>query len=148
MTHLVSLNDSMSCVEKSGSMLCPCTIELASLEFRLPGLDGKEARVTLGTEELLEVAGEAQWSDGTTAPICMVGIQTNPQPFAILGDVFLRKLYAVHNVEKRQITVFERDPKAEADAGQGTLRPMRPMMPVFMSVVLFVSILAALWQCR
>merc|ERR1711957_1014654 len=52
----------------------------------------------------------ASYPDGSTKKMCRVALQQGSpnSPFWILGDVFLRKVYAVHDVLGQQVVLFHR----------------------------------------
>lgn len=104
-----------------GQALCPCNIATAvqPLTFTFQSEHGKSIAVVLGAEDLLLPSGEeATYSDGVSVDLCRFVLQPAPPtlPFFILGDAFLRKVYAVHDVKAAKVVLFNRDSVAAAGA--------------------------------
>mmetsp|Transcript_819 Transcript_819/g.1858 ORF Transcript_819/g.1858 Transcript_819/m.1858 type:complete len:460 (-) Transcript_819:44-1423(-) len=88
LTELLPPND---CQQAGYTIVCPCDTDLNVLSLTVPSDGGLQ--VSFGKEELLT----PQDADGM---VCMLNIMSMPPaekglPFMILGDVFLRKVYAV-----------------------------------------------------
>mmetsp|Transcript_58163 Transcript_58163/g.147763 ORF Transcript_58163/g.147763 Transcript_58163/m.147763 type:complete len:530 (-) Transcript_58163:202-1791(-) len=104
-------HDSLArCGPALGQVLCPCDSRFQDLMFNFPGKDGKKITITLTSEDLLQPMGEAIFPSGETVAMCRINIQPGPptMPFWILGDVFLRRVYAVHDVREHQVVLFPR----------------------------------------
>lgn len=82
-----------------GQMLCDCATELSPMTFSFEGTDGKKLTITLRSKDLLQPLYPL------TNP-CRLSIQPSPLPFYILGDAFLRHVYAVHDVSGQQVVLF------------------------------------------
>merc|ERR1719221_1953787 len=91
-----------------GQVLCQCDTPIQSLTFQLAGKEGQMLSVTLGPDDLLQQVGKGQFADGSTVQMCRVALQQGSpnMPFWILGDVFLRKVYAVHDLRDQQVVLF------------------------------------------
>merc|ERR1712232_410690 len=89
--------------EKSASwlMMCPCSQDIRPLTFTFDGTtagDVDQFKVVLTKDDLF-------WEmDG----VCVIKLQglTLPAGVWLLGDVFLRKAYIVHDIDKLQVTFF------------------------------------------
>lgn len=99
-----------SCFQMAGQVICPCDASLGTLSFTFasPTDKSQTLKIDLGTEDLLAFAGKAKYSDGSVKDICRLGVQQSTMPFMILGDVFMRKVYTVHDVTGMQMTLFPR----------------------------------------
>lgn len=92
---------------KNGQIFCTCDVQLRPVIFDFTGSEGQALTVTLTSEDLLKPVSGA-WLHNRYYPICRVGIMAGPKgmPFWILGDIFLRRVYVVHDVNGQQVTLF------------------------------------------
>merc|ERR1719410_1588744 len=97
------------CVVMPGRpMLCPCGSPVQPLHIAFQGADGNQLNISLTSEDLLMPAPAIIIRQGQYTPACSLGIMVGPPAlnFWILGDVFLRKVYAVHDVFGRRVMLF------------------------------------------
>jgi len=106
--HLFPRGTLARCGTLMGQPACPCDLPVGELKFIFPGENGIELVVTLGREDLLQPVGTAQLPTGETLEVCRLALQPSPPslPFVILGDVFLRHVYAVHDVRGFKVTLY------------------------------------------
>mmetsp|Transcript_18390 Transcript_18390/g.33566 ORF Transcript_18390/g.33566 Transcript_18390/m.33566 type:complete len:162 (+) Transcript_18390:3-488(+) len=87
-------------------MLCICGTQLNSLSLTYADYQGAGSlTVKLGPSDLLsEPAG--QLTDGTK--VCQVTFVTGPKgmEFWLLGDIFLRRAYAIHDVDNVKLHLY------------------------------------------
>eukprot|EP00931_Biecheleriopsis_adriatica_P085866 TRINITY_DN60649_c0_g1_i1.p1 TRINITY_DN60649_c0_g1~~TRINITY_DN60649_c0_g1_i1.p1 ORF type:complete len:545 (+),score=99.71 TRINITY_DN60649_c0_g1_i1:54-1637(+) len=87
-----------------GQFLCLCDeAKTNDLTLAFEGLDRKRLEVVLTWRDLLVPAGQTS----TGKRLCRVGIMPSPStlPFMILGDVFLRKVHAIHDANRFLVTL-------------------------------------------
>ncbi|CAE8597996.1 unnamed protein product, partial [Polarella glacialis] len=87
-----------------GQFICLCDeAKINPMTFSFHGLQGKVLDVTLTQDDLMVLAGRTAGGKA----LCRVGIMPSPSPlpFIILGDVFLRKVYAIHDFQHYQVTL-------------------------------------------
>mmetsp|Transcript_71029 Transcript_71029/g.205653 ORF Transcript_71029/g.205653 Transcript_71029/m.205653 type:complete len:472 (+) Transcript_71029:42-1457(+) len=82
-----------------GALICPCSMNMRPLTMRFAGHDSSELVMTLTSADLLRPGPPA---------MCIVSVVPAPAgfPFCILGDTFLRRVYAVHDVEGKQVVLY------------------------------------------
>jgi len=92
--------------------LCPCGIPMQPMHFAFEGTDGSQLNISLTAEDFLLPTSTTMQRPGPkgliTTQVCMLGIFPGPphMNFWILGDVFLRRVYAVHDVFGHQVMLF------------------------------------------
>jgi len=79
-------------------IICNCLIEVAPVRFSFTGVNGSLLDVTLTKDDFLEPLG---WQDAW----CRVAIAPGLPQKWILGDIFLRKVYAIHDVSTKSVTL-------------------------------------------
>ncbi|KAK4934495.1 hypothetical protein LTR10_024257 [Elasticomyces elasticus] len=86
-----------------GNYYVPCDMPTgnATLSFQFGGSDGIEMTIPLSTFIYQDTA--AQLTDGTT--LCRLGLTPSLNPWAILGDSFLRSFYVVYDVANDQVAI-------------------------------------------
>lgn len=85
-----------------GQMLCLCDTQLNPVTFTLSGIDGRQLQVTLQAQDLMQLVGVGAIGSG----VCRVNVMPSPLPLWILGDVFLRHVYAIDDVAKHHIHIY------------------------------------------
>jgi len=90
-------------VGEMSQLLCDCSVaeQAEPLSFDIGG-----TRVTVAAQDMFIPVDET---------ICLTGLGIGDLPFWILGDVFMRNFYVVHNYEQRSLDFF---PKENAKAEQ------------------------------
>lgn len=94
--------------DSTGTLICPCTTPIGTLSFTFRGPDGG-ITIRLGQKDILQPYGQAAYTGGPYINMCRLALMSSPMgmPFWILGDVFLRRVYLVHDVSNFQVTIFE-----------------------------------------
>lgn len=117
---LIPMPFSLFCGTLAGQMACPCDVPLGVFSLSLPGENGLTMTVTLQREDLLRPAAAVQFQNGQQElALCVLTVQPTPMPFILLGDVFLRHVYAVHDVGAQQLTLFPQQQPADAGPNAG-----------------------------
>jgi len=100
--HLLPWN--ASCESGYGVLLCPCDVNIQPLVVNFTDSGGKSLTVTLDYEQLFEKFQEQGFE------ICRLGMMLGSaeMPSIILGDVFLREVYALHHYTHPSVTLFSR----------------------------------------
>mmetsp|Transcript_530 Transcript_530/g.1067 ORF Transcript_530/g.1067 Transcript_530/m.1067 type:complete len:487 (-) Transcript_530:111-1571(-) len=98
-----------TCGPAFGQLICPCIIPMSPLTLSFQGSDKQELRIKLMPADLLQFVGAVPMPDGPHR-MCRVAVQPGPpgMNFWILGDVFLRRTYAVHDVQGHRVVLFPR----------------------------------------
>lgn len=87
-----------------GQMICLCpNSKLNSLKLVFGGLEGRELEIEISHDDLIVPVGRT--SEGRE--LCRVSMMPSPStmPFIILGDVFLRKVVAIHDPGRLLVTL-------------------------------------------
>jgi len=110
----------------TGGVLCPCSVRLTPLRLRFVGEGGKVMEVVLTSEDLLQYVGDynSYWGPwGSSKRLCRLNLQPAPPTlqFFILGDVFLRRVYTVHDVAGKRIVLFPQGKTHGEQAAQANL---------------------------
>eukprot|EP00747_Dinoflagellata_sp_TGD_P058968 gnl/TRDRNA2_/TRDRNA2_151353_c1_seq4.p1 gnl/TRDRNA2_/TRDRNA2_151353_c1~~gnl/TRDRNA2_/TRDRNA2_151353_c1_seq4.p1 ORF type:complete len:550 (+),score=47.45 gnl/TRDRNA2_/TRDRNA2_151353_c1_seq4:142-1650(+) len=105
------------CDEIDGMILCSCNAVVGNMTimFEDPHTQRK-APFFFGPEELASSTEEAMFEGGSIEPLCRLNVQPGPSTHWILGDVFFRKAFVVHDVKGHHVTVLPRKkqwPEAE-----------------------------------
>jgi len=91
-------------------LLCPCGTPVQPMNFAFRGTNGSHLNISLTAEDLLLPMPVVVLRHGRRYPMqaCRLGLMAGPPnlQFWILGDVFLRKVYAVHDVFGRRVMLF------------------------------------------
>jgi len=92
------------CESEYGVLVCPCDVTIQPLVVHFTGFGGNSLTVTLGYEQLFEKFHEQGFE------ICRLGMMLGSaeMPSIILGDVFLREVYALHHYTHPSVTLFSR----------------------------------------
>lgn len=129
------------CASQGGALLCLCSIvaDVRPLTFEVGGVP-----ITLTGQDMFMAVGTA---NGRT--VCMTGLASSPNiPIWILGDVFLRQVYAVHNFAQREVALFPYQ-KIEVDERLETALPASVMQPfLFLCACALGLVLLASVGCR
>ena len=94
------------CKVLGGNLVCYCDIASKGRPLEL-NFDGK--RMRLHSSEMFQVFGKDDARE-----ICLAGMAYNLQPIWILGDVFLRQAFVVHDYARQAVSIFPHRP-AEAE---------------------------------
>lgn len=124
-----------------GQLMCLCDVELNPISFTLTGQGGRRLRLTLAAKDLMQLVGVG--SNGQS--VCRIAIMPSPVqvPLWILGDTFLRHVYAVHDVSGHKVQLFPQ-------RGSQAAAILEPEEPTSMDAVrlgasfLFAAVLFAL----
>eukprot|EP00930_Biecheleria_cincta_P057453 TRINITY_DN43387_c0_g1_i1.p1 TRINITY_DN43387_c0_g1~~TRINITY_DN43387_c0_g1_i1.p1 ORF type:complete len:556 (-),score=99.96 TRINITY_DN43387_c0_g1_i1:58-1524(-) len=87
-----------------GQMVCLCPkTKLNSLQFIFNGFEGRDLEIEISHDDLVVPVGRT--SQGRA--LCRVSMMPSPSsmPFVILGDVFLRKVTAIHDPGRLLVTL-------------------------------------------
>lgn len=97
-------------------LLCPCSTPMRPLRLSFEGDGASKVVVTLTSRELLEYFGMLNVSGLGLERICRVAIQPSPpgMPFWLLGDVFLRQVFVVHDVAGERVVLYNK-PRRERE---------------------------------
>mmetsp|Transcript_27706 Transcript_27706/g.78615 ORF Transcript_27706/g.78615 Transcript_27706/m.78615 type:complete len:546 (-) Transcript_27706:47-1684(-) len=134
-----------------GQLTCMCDATLNPLLFTLAGFDGRQIQVKLHAADLMQVVG---FSTGGGPGICRLAVMPTPggAPIWILGDVFLRHVYAVHDVRGHRVQLFPDSGSQAATVLQTAAVVRRPSEIVVASagiaVLGGVAVAFALRACR
>lgn len=95
------------------SLVCPCGIPTQPMHLAFSDPRGKQLNISLTAEDLWSPMPGAFYRRDThnellILPACRFGIMAMPRamPLWLLGEVFLRKVYAVHDVAGLQVILF------------------------------------------
>mmetsp|Transcript_36468 Transcript_36468/g.79815 ORF Transcript_36468/g.79815 Transcript_36468/m.79815 type:complete len:488 (+) Transcript_36468:40-1503(+) len=97
-----------------GAIFCSCDAVLQGLTISLgqdfdQGVWGHNVEIKLSASDLLQY-----WGEDEGVKWCRLALMQAPAAMGsqwIVGDVFLRKVYAVHDVGNQQMVLFPRDPE-------------------------------------
>lgn len=134
-----------------GSVACPCGTPVRPLSFSFTGRDGRRLSVALAAKDLLVPLGLQVFTPAGSQPLCRLALQQGPltMGFWVLGDVFLRRVYAVHDIEAQQVVLFEAPAARDPGAGTGTplLRMGTDSNPLVATGVLACGLVVSLAAC-
>jgi len=87
-----------------GFVVCLCEVKLNPITLSFVGVNGRNLNVTLTSEDLLQYIGETNLKQR----ICRIGLMPGPPSLNlwILGDVFLRRIYSVHDFENHKVVLY------------------------------------------
>jgi len=87
-----------------GQLMCLCDVDINPVMFTLTGTDGRQLQVSLAAQDLMQLVGVGALGPG----VCRINVMPSPpgMPLWILGDVFLRHVYAVHDVPHHMLHLF------------------------------------------
>jgi len=110
---LISDEYRKDCLSFPGQLvLCPCGIPVQPMNFAFKGMNGSLMDISLDSEDLLLPTPGLLVAPSPNGPVlmkvCRLGVMAGPPDlnFWILGDIFLRKVYAVHDVFGRRVVLF------------------------------------------
>jgi len=97
--------------ELHGQQLCPCSLPLRPLKLHFVGKGGRGLEVTLSSKDLLSFVGAMDRSVQPPRRMCRLTVQPAPPdvPAWILGDVFLRHVYVVHDVFGTRVVMYKQE---------------------------------------
>ncbi|CAJ1339301.1 unnamed protein product [Effrenium voratum] len=125
-----------NCGVSNGNLICSC--DVAQRAKALTIVFGDKS-IVLNAADMFEKVGVSE-----QVPICMSGLASTPGgvPFWILGDAFLRQVYAVHSFTSRKVALFPYRPEVSAsEAAASDLFPC----PVALSLALEFLGLSLAW---
>jgi len=134
------------CMVKEGTFFCLCSAKINPLVFDFATREGSVLHVELTDDDLFTVVGYNGFDKHQT--ICRVNIMSSSNvPLWILGDVFLRRVYVIHDLKEAkgklvpQLHLF-----VPGDSYIDTVTQANPLIDVF-SVLAVLGCLLALWYC-
>lgn len=157
---LLGKEDAQMCSDKveggQGQMLCTCSVKLNDLSLEFEDDRGiGSLTITLGASDLLDPEPIGQLSDGTD--MCRATFVKGPSgmDFWLLGDVFLRRVYVIHDVQRWRLWLYPRhgtanERKIPYDQPNSVVPVGVSWLPdgiLFRILVLSIGALSAMWCC-
>lgn len=131
------------CANINLQIICRCDVDIRPMTFNFVGREAKTISVTLSRDDLLEPLVEIP---AYHLSYCRFNMQPAPPTvqFWILGDVFMRKIYAVHDVEGKSLSLFPPRAAMRSVARDLTSAPtlaQEKMVPFCLSILFLVGLL-------
>lgn len=133
-----SLHDG-SCTTKEqqlpGFAVCLCNIDVNPIVFDFESEDGPVTHVELKHDDLFTVVG----TDSMNRDLCRLDVMNAGEiPFWLLGDTFLRKVYAIHDPVQARIKLYTTS--STSTELSNTPVPAAPLGALASAAVLFVCV--------
>eukprot|EP00913_Durusdinium_trenchii_P019051 g17905.t1 len=129
------------CEVVRGNLVCDCSIapKVRPLVFEFPA----GGSIVLRPSEMFVKVGQTHDME-----LCLTGLAANPQPIWILGDVFLRQVFAVHAFKRREVALFPYHPEKVAETLETWGADEGGAATTVAAVATLVAAVSALWALR